>query len=299
MRATTPRHRLWLITVCNVLIFFLGHARAGTFKNPPIVPTSSDVVALATADLNHDGKLDLVYLDGQGYGSNALHILLGNGNGTFTHAQDISLPLGICCDIAVADVTGDGNPDIIMAGSVVSSFVVQIATLIGNGDGTFQQPLVSSFQENVSGNFPSYNNVIAIGDINGDGKADLVINDYGVLCVLLGDGSGRFTLASSAVTYVDRSVYLVDLKNDYHLDVVMTDLLGADFMVLLGNGDGTFQTGVRYTAPASTGAFMLVDVDGDGHPDMLAQSYPGQIGYFKGNPDGTFAPYLSSARLAR
>ena len=278
-----------LIAICSILLFITA-AQAVTFKNPPIVPSTSDVVDLGAADLNHDGKLDLLYVDG--YASTTLHVLLGNGDGTFTHAQDISLPQGVCCDIAIADVTNDGNVDIIMAGTVVNSFIVQIAVMVGNGDGTFQSPVISSFQETSSGSFPSFQGVIAVGDINGDGAQDLVINDFGVLCLLSGNNSGTFKLTNTITTYLEKSVYLADLNGDHNLEIIVTDLLGSDFMVLLGEGHGLFQTGVRYTASGSTGGFRLVDVDGDGHLDMLAQSYPGQIGYFKGNPDGTFGAFV-------
>ncbi|MGC1168242.1 MAG: VCBS repeat-containing protein, partial [Candidatus Acidiferrales bacterium] len=85
---------------------------AGTFKNPPIIPTPTDVVGIATADVNHDGKPDLVYMDGTT--SYSLHVLLGNGDGTFAHGQDISLPAGVCCTVTVADVTGEGKLDVVL-----------------------------------------------------------------------------------------------------------------------------------------------------------------------------------------
>jgi len=294
------RSYLYFIAACNALLFFLTPARAGTFKNPLIIPTSSDVLSLATADINHDGKLDLIYVDGQGYGNYSLHVLLGNGNGTFSHGQDTRLPAGICCTITVADVTGDGNPDIIMQGS--QQFTVVVAVMVGNGDGTLQLPLVSTFQPASIGGYPTFNGLIGVGDINGDGKADLVLNDgaNGEIYLLLGDNSGKFTLSSTILANMRNSVYLMDLNGDQHLDIVATDLLGADFTVFLGNGNGSFQTGVRYTGQPSTGAFILADMDGDGHPDMLTEYYPAQLGIFKGNPDGTFAPLssLGSATFA-
>ena len=65
----------------------LGTAEAGTFKNPELIDTSYDPVGVSTADLNHDGNSDVVYVDGTG--AFTLHVLLGNGKGTFFHEQDI------------------------------------------------------------------------------------------------------------------------------------------------------------------------------------------------------------------
>jgi len=258
----------------------------GTFKNPPIIPTAADVVGIATADVNHDGKQDLVYIEGTT--SYSLHVLLGNGDGTFTHGQDIGLPAGICCAVTLADVTGDGKLDVVLQGNVNTQAVV--AVLVGNGDGTFQSPVTSTFQPTCCGDYPEFRGPAGVGDINGDGKADLVLCDIlnGALYVLLGNNTGSFTFARQIQTYTEGVAYLLDLNGDHHLDIVATDNLGARFFVLLGNGDGTFQNPVIYNGQPGTGTLLLADLDGDGHPDMIAQWYPSSFGMFKGNPDGTF-----------
>jgi hypothetical protein len=277
-----------LIIGCIAPLLFALRAFPGTFKNPLILPTSSDVRGLATGDVNQDGKADLVYLDGSQYGQQSLHILLGNGNGTFTHQQDMLVPAGICCAITLADVTGDGIPDVILEGGQQTGAMV--AVMVGNGDGTFQSPVVSTFPPSNSTASPVFSGLIGVGDINGDGHADLVVTQGGdhSLYLLAGDGTGKFTLLGTLLTYTRNSVYLTDLNGDGHLDIVATDHLGAEFLVFLGKGDGTFQSSVTYTGQASTNAMILTDVDGDGHPDMLTQYFPGTVAYFKGNADGTF-----------
>ena len=286
MRATSLRHLVRVLPICAALLCLQVSASAGNFKNPPILPTSTDVLGIAVADVNHDGKPDLVYLDGTT--TFTVHVLLGNGDGTFSHGQDIALPPGVCCVVTVADVTGDGKLDIILQGS--QQFTVNIAVLVGNGDGTFNAPTISSFQPNID-LYPRFRDPAGVGDINGDGKTDLVVCDAlnGDLYVLLGDGTGKFTLRTQIDDNTDGLVYLLDLNGDHHLDIVATDILGSSFLVLLGNGDGTFQNFVAYGGQTS-GSLLLADLDGDGHPDMLFQYAPAQLGIFKGNPDGTFAP---------
>src|SRR6202041_232268 len=117
-----------------LLAFFLlsigsSAQSGGTFKNPPIIPTAADAAGIATADVNHDGKPDIVYLDGAT--SFAIHVLLGNGDGTFTRGQDVALPTGLCCAITLADVTGDGKLDVVVQGNVNTEALV--AVLVGNG----------------------------------------------------------------------------------------------------------------------------------------------------------------------
>lgn len=260
---------------------------AGTFKNPPIIPTPTDVVGIATADVNHDGKPDLVYMDGTT--SYSLHVLLGNGDGTFAHGQDISLPAGVCCTVTVADVTGEGKLDVVLQGNVGTQAVVTV--LVGNGDGTFQTPISTTFQPN-GDVYPSFRGPAGVGDINGDGKADLVLCDIanGALFLLTGNNTGHFTFLNQIQTYTEGIAYLLDLNGDHRLDIVATDPLGAGFLVFLGNGDGTFQNYVAYSGQPGTGTLILADLDGDGHPDMIAQWYPSSLGMFKGNPDGTFGP---------
>jgi len=278
------------VVVWAVLFAFLFPAFGQNYKNPPFIPTSSDPVGIATADLNQDGKPDLIYVDGEDtLGNHALHILLGNGNGSFSHKQDISLPAGICCIITVADVTGDGIPDIIMQGSTLLSNNGMVAVMVGNGDGSFQAPLVTSFTPTAVSGPPSFG-FPAVGDINGDGKMDLVLTDNsnGYIYLLLGNNSGTFNFSGEMLAYAGTGVYLTDLNGDGKLDLIALDDIGAGFLVYLGNGNGTFQNYTRYTVSTSAG-FILADIDGDGHPDMVTQFYPGMLGYFKGNPDGTFA----------
>ena len=129
---------------------------------------------------------------------------------------------------------------------------------------------------------------MGVGDINGDAKMDVVLLDLqGVptIDLLLGNGSGGFTYEQSIQSYVNPSyldlLYLRDLNGDGHPDILVTDPLGADFRVYLGNGNGTFSAATTYSAGTAAGPFLLADVDRDGHPDVVTVYYeaPYQLGY--------------------
>ena len=268
-------------------------AEAGTFKNPALINTTYDPIGVATADFSHDGNLDLAYIDG--LAAPVLHLLLGNGDGTFAHGQNIPLPAGICgyanCVINLADVTHDGNLDIALGGS--GSNTTQLAVFPGNGDGTFQAAVITTLSGG-SGNYPMLNGQMGIGDINGDGSMDLVVADRtrNQLDILLGNNTGRFTLNSATIIYFTGQpmVYLHDLNGDGKLDIVAIDRpAGGVAHVLLGKGNGTFQQSVDY----SYLPLFLADMDSDGHPDLVCEQYGQGITVAKGNPDGTFgAPSL-------
>ncbi len=259
---------------------------AQNFKNPRMISTSSDPSTISQGDFNGDGKTDLAYLDGGA--PRGLHILLGNGDGTFQHGQDIQLPSGIGGAITVADVNKDGKPDIVLGGGGPQG---QIGVLLGQGDGTFQAPIVSQFPAGG----PSYaeiNSVIGVADFNGDGAADLAAADVqdNVVYILLGNNTGSFTLKATLPSgTASTTVFTGDFNGDGHQDFIVQSVLGAGVTVFLGKGDGTFQSGVGYTGPHNITSMLLADMDGDGHLDLVVSGFGNTIDILHGNSDGTFA----------
>jgi len=248
----------------------------GTFQPPLKISIPSEAVALA--DLNGDGKPDLVVVS-----DGAVSVLLGNGNGTFQ--TPVSYPMG-GFSVALADLNGDGKLDIVVPGGV----------MLGNGDGTFQTP--TSFYYG-----PAQGWSIAVADLNGDGKPDLVVGSSCYPCedlvsVLLGNGDGTFqppVFYDSGESYRS-SVAIADVNGDSKPDVLVANLDAETVGVLLGNGDGTFQSVVTYSNGSASYAESVVaaDINGDGKPDLLVANasgganYDGSVGILLGNGNGTF-----------
>jgi hypothetical protein len=223
-------------------------------------------------------------------------VLQGNGDGTFKPATQI-LPTGNDPrDVKVADVNGDGKPDLVV--SSFSSTGVQV--FLGNGDGTFQAA------QNLS--VGSYSTAVAVADVNGDGKPDIISanwdyhpGSYGV-SVLLGNGDGSFqapqTISLSTMPF---SVNVADVNGDGKPDLVVGTFSGyspnytSSVVVLLGNGNGTFAAGLNMSLGTETFLENVADVNGDGKPDLVTESFKKSVSVYLGNGDGTFAAPLNTA----
>ena len=148
----------------------------GTFQAAKTTATSSEAKLGAVADVNGDGKLDLLLIIGcviphcsQG-GKGAVQVLLGNGDGTFQPEQLLNSGGSLANAVAVGDVNRDGKPDLVVDHSCDTYPPCnqgRIGVLLGNGDGTFQPA-----QAYASGVY--LGQAVALADLNGDRKLDIL-----------------------------------------------------------------------------------------------------------------------------
>lgn len=234
-------------------------------------------------DLNKDGNLDVVALDGfVNPLASALLVSLGNGDGTFGPSTSYGLT-GLAEGVIAADYNGDGNIDL----AVGEVGTPGLTLFLGRGDGTFDSQVIPEV--------PSGTVFSVAADLNGDGKVDLALAQFypvSQLTILLGNGDGTFQPPISYPLGGTQSVSAAvvgDFDRDGKLDVAVSLSADNDIAVLRGNGDGTFQSPAYYPAAASPVYLVAADVNGDGLLDLLAQG-KGAFSVLLGAADGTFAP---------
>ena len=277
--------------------------------------------SVAIADLNRDGKPDLAVANFCQTGSDgnsdcnaggAVSVLLGNGDGTFQPSVTYSSGGTAASSVAIADVNGDGFPDLLVANQCLTPTNCAngvVGVLLGNGDGTFRSPVTYA-----AGNGAQS---VAVADLNGDGHPDLAVADEclsanscsnGGVSILLGYGNGTF---QASTTYNSGgqdalSIAIKDLDADSIPDVIVANQCFSKFncnnggvSVLLGNGNGTLRSSTSYSSGGYAALSIVVaDVNRDGRPDVLATSLcsdsnncvDGVIGVLVGKGDGTLKP---------
>jgi hypothetical protein len=268
----------------------------GTFTAGQVYPLQScndcSNFLVAVADFNGDGTLDV--LDTDGFFTNT--VSLGRGDGTFQTAQSFPFALeGQYQNIAVADFNGDGIPDVAAQGVTSGS----VAVVLGAQHGTLAaKQLITSVCTN------TFTYGIAAGDVNGDGKADVVAVFGGgsdscnhEVAVLLGLGTGKFKKAAfyptgAGTNAQEEEVYLVDVNGDAKLDIVIANSDGT-LSVLLNKGNGTYTTEALVPAVANLfyqESLTFADFNGDGKMDIALTSRGAYstVWVLPGNGNGTF-----------
>ncbi len=254
----------------------------------------NSISALAAGDFNNDHKLDLAVGDST---SGRLSILLGDGTGKFPAEYDYAAGYGLATpneagNLFAMDLDGDGTLDVVVASGHPDVLTPTpyasdaIMAFFGRGDGT----LIGTPQYQVGTGL----NTVAVADFNGDGKPDIAAAS-GSLWILTASGGGAFKtpVSISLGSGVSANgLAAADLNGDGKPDLVVGDFNGSGVYVLLGNGDATFQTPVRYPVGGKVTSIAIADFNGDGKPDIAVSgaSYNtgATVGILLGNGNGAF-----------
>jgi flagellin-like hook-associated protein FlgL len=235
---------------------FIGNGN-GSFKARVSFAAEIELHAAALADFNGDGTLDLV---GAARASDQVCVLLGNGNASFGASKNFAAgqqPISV----ATGDVNGDGVLDITAADYYYGGSGASV--LLGNGDGSFRAK--TSFATG-----PMTRDV-TLGDINGDGRLDLVSADKAsaTFSVFIGNGDGSFKARTSILTEGSSFVSLRDLNGDGILDLAALEDGASTVSMRIGNGNGSFRTSSSYDVGFHAFSFGLGDLNQDGVLDVV------------------------------
>lgn len=257
----------------------LGQANGGfaLAPNSPIVMKQGQhphTHGIGLADLNGDGKLDLATVNNA---DNDISVAFGDGRGGFTLAPRSPFAVGPSpYPLTIGDVNRDGRLDIVSNATATGSQRAQqlplsraLTLLLNDGHGGFRRSEVP-----IRTMTPWST---AMGDINGDGKPDLVAthHDQSKLTVLLGDGAGGFREVSDSPFDMDRNVWrteLADVNRDRRLDVIAAG--GDSVRIMLGDGVGNFRPapGSPFETGRGTWRLAVGDIDKDGKLDIVTSN---------------------------
>ncbi len=231
--------------------------------------TGSSPYSVAIGDLNGDGRPDLVTAD---FGSNAVSVLLAGGpTDAPTYTRSSATTGTNPRSVAIGDLNGDGRPDLVTAD--LSSDAVSVLLAAGPTDApTYTRSTTSTGARPTS---------VAIGDLNGDTRPDLVTTDSGsnTVSVLLAGGptdAPTYTRSTTTTGTRPNSVAIGDLSGDGRPDLVTTDSGSNAVSVLLAGGPTDAPTYTRSTAPTGGDGPISVaigDLNGDGRPDLVTADF--------------------------
>ncbi len=266
-----------VVDVSSAIEVLFGNGN-GTFQRPIVtrIASGSGFAVMAVGDLNQDGIPDVVL---QAYNTNTVNLYFGKADGTFRAAQSLNIPGdGPAQAIAIADLNGDGIPDLV-------DDLVEVA--LGKGHGDFAPAVY--YPVNGASLFAG-GGAIAVGNFQNTGRLDLVIQDSYGLSILL--NAGRGTFIDGVPTTVPGGRIACSAAGDFNRDGIPDLALSTNSSILIYLGTGKaaapYKAGATYPL-ASDGCPVAGDLNGDGKIDILIPAGSPTAAYaYLGNGDGTF-----------
>jgi hypothetical protein len=289
---------------------------AATFTLSALAPGSHSLTAIYGGDTDDSGSASPA-LPEIVNGTVTASIALTSSQSPSQYGQSVTLTAAVSPAAATGSVTFYDGVTVLGAKRLVNGQAAISSILLASGarslrayysgDSTYAANTSTALTQTVA-TVPQYGlqtvghyldgssgNSVAVGDFNGDGKADLIVAGT-FLNVLLGNGDGTFQAAASSPTGGAGSVAVGDFNGDGNTDVAVASYNGA-VAVLLGNGDGTFQPPVNYIEEGNGPWFIAVgDFNNDGRADLVvANQNAGVVSVLLGNGDGTLQPAVDYA----
>lgn len=262
------------LTGADGVVIALGNG-LGSFSAPMFFGAGRQPWSIGSGDLNADGKLDLVTSDDPSnsdkpFATGGVSVLLGTGSGAFQSYRSYVYPFTpqfvlTPNAIAAGDFNNNNRPDLALS----FDFTPFIAIMLDDGQGELIQP--SSFLD-AGGSVAS----VAISDLNGDSKADLVTanRDTNNISIFFGLGNGSFMpRVQIPVNAVPRFVGIGDFNGDSKRDLIVTHENAAAAVILLGDGSGGFTQPGGSPQPVMQ-QIAIGDFNGDGRSDVVAGNSP-------------------------
>lgn len=253
----------------------------GTFQSLSVIYTGSALTDVASADVNRDGKADVIVAESN---PDSIVVLLSNGDGTFD--SPVISPVSVeVSDVSIADLTGDETIDV----AVRSAEQQALALYAGDGAG--------SFSLLASRSLSSAPTVVEAGDIDRDGNEDYILGYADAPYeISFGRGDGTFDspVPLGFVTAGAARIVLGDLDADGDREILIPHFAADTLTVVVNDGNRTFASPAVYdtfTVPAESGNpsdLVVAEVNGDDHVDVvIAFADGGFLATLTGNGDGS------------
>ena len=272
----------------NTFSVLLGNGD-GTFKPSLDFTAGNSPRALATGDFNGDTRPDLAIVN---FSDHTVSVPLSNGDGTFQAARAYNVDLDRK-SVAAGDLDGDGKPDLVVTNFCGTDTTCAsngtVSVLLAVGDGTYK--FAASYP---LGAGPLS---VALADVNRDKKLDLIAVNRGdkSVSVLLGNGDGTFQSALTCPAGNSPvSVAVGDFNKDGKPDLAIAGDCGSstcsqpgEVSILLGNGDGSFQSAATYALGFSPSSIFAGDINGDANLDLVVANACGKDSSCQSNGTAT------------